>query len=238
MQTPLRTFPFLVVAFALLLLPAAAPAAAQAERASERSITVTAQASVTAEPDIAYLSTGVITDADTARDALSKNATAMEKLIDGLKALGVAPSDMQTATLNVEPRYTLAKDNRTQTLSGYRVTNQLHLVIRDLKRMGEIVDQAISLGANKLGRVVFEVSGADALKDDARRAAMAKARQRAELYAKAAGVELGPVLRIFEEPVEGRTPPVGVQRALSGSVPIEPGSRTLGTEVQVTWGLR
>lgn len=231
-----------LLACVLLLLPvleAWQPArAAEPDRTGERSITVSAQGSVTAEPDIAFLSAGVVSEAETAKDALAKNAGTMAKLVDGLKALGLAAGDMQTSALNVEPRYVLAKDNRTHTLNGYRVTTQLHLVLRDVKRMGEIVDQAIALGANQLGRVTFEVSNADTLKDEARKAAIANARKRAELYAAAAGVQLGPVLRIFEEPLEARTVPIGVQRAVSGAVPIEPGSRTLATEVQVTWGLK
>ncbi len=213
--------------------------AAEPDRVAERSITVSAQGSVTADPDIAYFSAGVVTDGETARDALAKNSAGMAKLIDGLKAVGLAGGDLQTAAVNVEPRYTQAKENRNQqVLSGYRVTNQLHLIVRDVKRMGEIMDQAIALGANQLGRVTFEVSNADRLKDEARLAAVANARRRAELFAKAAGVELGPVLRIFEEPQEARLAPIGVQRALAGAVPIEPGSRSLTSEVQVTWGLR
>lgn len=237
-RSPGKPHALIAWATALFLSAAAQTFAAEPERPGERSITVSAQASVTAEPDLAYLSAGVVSEAETAKDALAKNAAIMAKLIDGLKALGLASGDMQTSALNVEPRYVLAKDNRTQTLNGYRVTNQLHLVLRDVKRMGEIVDQAISLGANQLGRVTFEVSNADALKDEARKAAMANARKRAELYAAAAGVQLGPVLRIFEEPIEARNVPIGVQRAVSGAVPVEPGSRTLATEVQVTWGLR
>jgi uncharacterized protein YggE len=218
---------------------AGAPAlAAEPARTSERSITISAQGSVVAEPDIAYFSAGVATDAETARDAIAKNSVAMTRLLDGLRTAGLAAGDIQTASVNVEPRYTLAKDNRTQVLNGYRVTNQLHLIVRDVKRMGEFMDHAIALGATQLGRVSFEVSNADRLKDDARKQAMANARKRAELYAVAAGVELSSVLRIFEEPAEARLAPVGVHRALSGSVPIEPGSRTLTTEVQVTWGLR
>lgn len=231
-----------LIAILLLLVPLAGRVetalGAEPDRSGERSITVSAQGSVTAEPDIAYLSAGVVSEAETAKDALAKNAATMAKLIEGLKALGMAARDMQTSALNVEPRYVLAKDNRTQTLNGYRVTNQLHLIVRDVARMGEIVDQAITLGANQLGRVTFEVSNADVLKDEARKAAMANARKRAELFAAAAGVQLGPVLRIFEEPLEARNVPVGVQRAVSGAVPLEPGSRALATEVQVTWGLR
>ncbi|MFX8754990.1 SIMPL domain-containing protein, partial [Acinetobacter baumannii] len=92
-----------------------------------RSITVSAQGSITADPDIAYFSVGVATDAETARDALSKNTIAMTKLLEGLQGFGIAQRDIQTSAVNVEPRYTLAKDNRTQTLSGYRVTNQVHI---------------------------------------------------------------------------------------------------------------
>lgn len=232
----LISVPALVVA---LLLGSQVASAAEPERITERSITVSASGSVTADPDIAYMAAGVVSDAETAREALAKNAAAMTKLLDGLKALGIAPGDIQTTQLNVDPRYTNAKDNpRTQVLSGYRVTNQVYLVIRDLKRLGEIVDQAISLGANHLGLVSFEVSKADQLKDEARKAAVANARRRAELFAAAAGVQLGTVVRIFEEPSESRQPPVGVQRAISGTVPLEPGSRTLSTEVQVTWTLR
>lgn len=222
-----------------LLLVTQVASAAEPERTAERSITVSASGSVTVDPDIAYMAAGVVSDAETAREALTKNAAAMTKLLDGLKALGIVPGDIQTTSLNVEPRYTAAKDNpRNQVLSGYRVTNHVYLVIRNLKRLGEIVDQAISLGANHLGRVSFEVSKADQLKDEARKAAVANARRRAELFAAAAGVQLGTVVRIFEEPSEARLPPVGVQRAISGAVPIEPGSRTLSTEVQVTWTLR
>lgn len=226
------------MALALIGLPQAATAA-EPDRATEKSITVTASGAITADPDIAYMAAGVVSDAETAREALAKNAAAMTKLIDGLKALGIAPGDIQTTTLNVDPRYTIPKEPpRKEVLSGYRVTNHIHLVIRDIKRMGEIVDQAIALGANHLGRVSFEVANVDKLKDEARKTAVANARRRAELYAAAAGVQLGPVIRIFEEPSESRNAPIGVQRAVSGAVPVEPGSRTLTTEVQVTWALR
>src|SRR5262249_22300008 len=110
--------------------------------------------------------------------------------------------------------------------------------IRDLKRMGELTDQAISLGANQIGRVSFEVSNVEALKDEARKLAVANARRRAQLYATAAGVELGGVLRIFEEPIAEAPAPAAVLRAQAGAVPVEPGSRAITSEVQITWALK
>lgn len=237
---PLRRPWLSLLVLGIVVVCARAPAAAAEPdlKAGERSLTVSASASVNAEPDLAFFSAGVVSDAETVKDALAKGSATMTKLIEGLKALGLGDGDLQTSALSVDPRYTLGKDQRTQVLSGYRVVARLHIVLRDVKRLGEIIDQAGQLGANQIGRVTFEVSNADALKDEARRAAVAKARARAELYAKAAGVQLGEVLRIFEEPAEARLVPLGVQRATAGAIPIEAGSRALTAEVQVTWGLR
>ena len=84
-------------------------------------------------------------------------------------------------------------------MSGYTVSNQVRITVRDVKRLGEILDQAISLGANQMHGIAFEVSTAETLKDDARKPAMQNARRRAEFYATAAGAQLGPVLRIAEK---------------------------------------
>ena len=137
----------------------------------------------------------MIVEADTAKEALARNSTVMAKLIDGLKALGIAPEDIQTTSVNVEPRYVQAKDGRPATISGYRVVNQVRLTVREVKRLGEILDGAIALGANQVNGIGFDVSNAETLKDEARKQAMSNARRRAELYATAAGAQLGSVLR-------------------------------------------
>ena len=177
-------------------------------------------------PDIAYITAGVLTEGDTARDALSRNNVATAKLIDGLKAAGIAAKDIQTSQLNVSPRYAQAKEGRPATVSGYTVSNQVRVTVRDVKRLGEILDQAITLGANQMHGIAFEVSTAEHLKDDARKVAMQNARRRAELYATAAGAQLGPVLRISEDVTDVGGPMLQKSRVALGAVPVEAGTQT------------
>ena len=226
---------------ALVLGPAAALTAGAAMAADgdkiERTISVSATGSVVAEPDAAQVSAGIVTEGDSAKEAIGRNNAAMVKLIDGLKAAGIARKDIQTTTLNVEPRYTQPKDGRAATISGYRVVNQVRLTVREVKRLGEILDQAIALGANQINHIAFDVSNSETLKDEARRQAMENARRRAELYAKSAGGQLGPVQRISENVADLYSPPVG-RAMMRASVPVEPGTRTLEVEVHVTYALR
>jgi uncharacterized protein len=226
------------------LAVAAALAASQAEaqdglKGGDRTVSVSATGSAAASPDRASISTGVMTEAATAREALSLNTTAMKKLIDGLKALGLEPRDIQTTTVQVNPRYADGRGNKAPTITGYQAVNQVRIVVRDMKRLGEILDQSITLGANQMGGIGFEVSNAEVLKDDARKAAMVNARRRAELYAAAAGATVGPVLAISETQANPQPRMYGGARAaMAEAVPVEPGSVDLTVQVHVTWALK
>jgi uncharacterized protein YggE len=228
----------------LALLVAAALAvarpgmAADGDKAVERAVSVSASGSVSAVPDMAFISAGVLTEADTARDALSRNNATMAKLIDGLKAAGIAAKDIQTNAMNVAPRYVQPREGRPATVSGYSVTNQVRITVRDIRKLGDILDQAIALGANQMHGIGFDVSNAETLKDEARKLAMQNARRRAELYATAAGAQLGPVLRIAEDVAEARPMPGARARVAMTSVPVEAGSQALEVEVHVTYALR
>lgn len=225
-----------VLVAAAILLQAGIAGAAEGDKL-ERAVSVSASGMVAAEPDIAYISAGVVTEADTAKDAIARNSAAMTKVIDGLKGSGIAARDLQTTTLQVEPRYTQAKDGRPGTISGYRVVNQVRLTVRDVKRLGEVLDSAIALGANQINSISFDVANAETLKDEARKQAIANARRRAELYATAAGVKLGDVVRISES-IQDFVRPMPAARALAASVPMEAGTRNLTVEVHVTYTLR
>jgi uncharacterized protein YggE len=213
-------------------------AMAAEDRPAERYVSVSATGSVAAEPDMASVSTGVIVEADTAKEALARNSTVMAKLIDGLKALGIAPADIQTTSLNVEPRYVQAKDGRPASINGYRVVNQVRLTVREVKRLGEVLDAAIALGANQVHGISFDVTKAESLKDEARKQAIANAKQRAELYATAAGVQLGPVMQIAESVSESPRPVFATRAVGAAPVPIEAGTRVLTVEINVTYALR
>jgi len=246
-MTPYRP-PALRGLLAALLLTFAIPPMPQAKAQSrdaspdkpvERTVTVTGRAAVEAEPDIAHVSSGVATEGGTAREALAANSAAMRKVIDGLKAAGIAPRDIQTSGLHVEPRYTQPKPGQAAVVNGYRAVNQVHVTVRDLARVGELLDQVASLGANQIGGLSFDVSKADELKDEARRKAVATALRKARLYAEASGASVGEVIAISED--AGHVQPRGgvlARSAMAEAVPIERGSQTLEATVRVTWALK
>jgi uncharacterized protein len=231
----------ILIAAAFAAIPLCEPRTAMAadgDKPGERFISVSATGSVDAEPDLASVSVGAIVEADTAKEALARSSTLMAKLIDGLKALGIAAKDIETTAINIEPRYAQAKDGRPAALAGYRLVNRVHLTVREVKRLGEILDGAIGLGANQVNGIGFDVSNAETLMDDARRLAIANARRRADLYAAAAGAQLGSVLTISETTnASPRALPMA-RAAAVGPVPIEAGTRTLTVDVNVTYALR
>ena len=221
---------------AVLALVAASLAAHADDKEMQRSITVTASGSVAAEPDMARITSGVTSESETAQEALSLNSQAMAGVIAGLKAAGIAPKDIQTSSFRIDPRYTRAQEGQTSVIDGYRVTNQIQITARDLDRLGEVLDQLVKLGANKMAGLTFEVSGAESLRDAARKEAVANALRRAKLYAAAAGTEVGEVLRISEGSVGGGPRPVAMSMRAE-AVPIERGTEMLQANVTITWAL-
>lgn len=222
----------------LALIVSGATTLSAEEQVMQRTVTVSANASVAVKPDIARIATGVTTEAATAREALSKNSELMAKVIAGLKAAGIATEDIQTADLSVAPRYTNPRDGRPQSISGYQVTNQVRIAARDIARLGEVLDQLVTLGANQIGGLSFEASTAETARDEARRRAVANALLRATLYAEAAGAKVGQVITISEE--TGHPAPRGVamaRTALAEAPPIEGGELQLEARVTITYAL-
>ncbi len=223
-----------LLCWAIVSLPATAE-----DNRMERTITVSATGSATAIPDRARIATGVVSEAATAREALSANNGAMEKLIAGLKESGVGAQDIQTSGLNLNPRYTNPRDGQPPMIDGYQASNTVEVHVRDLDKLGEVLDKLVTLGANQMNGITFEVSTAETLRDAARKEAIANARRRAELYAAAAGAKVGKVIAIAEG-TEASPPPyfkAGRAAAMSASVPIERGSQSLEANVTVTWEL-
>lgn len=224
----------LAAACALTIQPASA-----GDHKLQRSVTVQASASVNAAPDMARIRGGVHTKAETAAEALKANTQKMANVVDGLKALGIEARDIQTSNFNVNPQYTHSRDGRPPQITGYQVTNEVAILMRDLKSLGSVLDKVISLGANQINGLSFEVSNAEELADTARREAIANARRRAQLFATAADAEVGEVLEIREggSPSVGRAPIMEASAARMAA-PIEPGEQTLTTSVTVTWALK
>lgn len=212
-------------------------ARAQEKRLPDRTITVAGTGTVPAEPDIALVSTGVQTTADSARAALTQNSAAMRKVIDGLKAAGIEAKDIQTVYFGISPRYTSPKDGQAARVAGYNVVNNVRITVRDVARVGEILDAVVTLGANQAGGIAFDVSKAETLKDEARKQAIGNALRRAKLLAEAAGAKVGPLITISEDAVMSPSPRPMATRMAAEPVPVEAGTKMLEVRVQVTWAL-
>ena len=218
----------------MLALPLAG--ATWAQQAPVPQITVTGEASVQAVPDMATVSLGVTTVAATAAEAMAANTAALAQVIERLKAAGIEPRDLQTASLSLNPNWTgYDSSNQPQTITGYTASNQLSVRVRDVSKLGAVLDAAITDGANTLNGISFELAEPRPVLDQARKAATEDARARAELLAAAAGVKLGRVLSITEGGGYGGPMPMFKADAASAPVPVEAGEIGLTAAVTVTF---
>ena len=228
----------------LALFFAAAPIAGQAALADDheppkRTITIQGKGTVKAAPDKVSVSAGVETQAPTAKEALATNTAAMTKVIEALKSEGIDPKDIQTATFTVSPRYETRDDGRPARIVGYSAVNSVSVTSHDIDKLGAILDQLVSVGANSIGAISFDIDNPDDKQNEARKLAMEDAIGKAKLYVAAAGAELGPVMTIIEQ--GGYIPRSGgpmMEASIAKPVPIEPGIQTVDVAVQVTWELK
>jgi uncharacterized protein YggE len=160
-------------------------------------ITVTGTGKVSYVPNMAHVNVSVSSDARTAAEAWQKNAQIVRKLFAALKDFHIDEKDFKTTGLHVNPRYAHPKDQEPQ-LVGYTVAYDLTVTVRQMDRLGALLDQLVASGANRGMGISFGIANPEELMEQARLRAVNDARKRAELYAKAAGTKLGHVLRIDE----------------------------------------
>jgi uncharacterized protein len=198
-------------------------------------IIVSGEGIVTVPPDYAEIMSGVTTKATSAKEATDANSKQMAAINAALQNAGVEQRDIQTVRFSVQPVYGPPQPNSSPKVVAYSATNQLGVKIRQISKVGDILDALIAAGATDAGSVQFLHSDPSKALDQARQAAMTDARRKAELYAQAAGQKLGGVAWIAEEPV-AVSPSPGIVRAYAAppSVPIAAGEDTL--QVRITVG--
>jgi uncharacterized protein YggE len=211
----------------------AAPAWAQSLTPA---ISVTGEATISVPPDQAQVEAGVTSDGKTAREASEANNVTMGKVLLALKAAGIDAKDIQTSRLSLQPQS--APNRSTNAIAGYRASNQVTVRLRDVTKVASTIDLLVGAGANDIGGINFMVSQASKLLDDAREQAVADARRKAEIYAKAAGVTLGAPLSIAEE--GARAPVFRGKMALApmAATPVAQGEETLSVNVSVSWAIK
>jgi uncharacterized protein YggE len=204
-----------------------------------RTISVTGTGQASAQPDVAVVRIGVTTEADTAQEALTQNNQQMQALLEALADSGIEQENIQTSFVQLQPRYNqpTGQEGGSLELAGYTAVNIVEVRVEDINRVGEVLDAAVSAGANTVEGIFFEISDPSGLYAQAMDGAMADARLKAEHLASLAGAELGEILSI----TEGAAGPIpfaagGVSR-LDSSVPVEPGTQNVTAQLQVTWEL-
>lgn len=236
------TLAFLLVAASAL--PAMTQHALAHDSEHKPTLTLSATGDVKTTPDTVSIATGVTSEAPSAREALDRNTEAMTAIVQTLKAEGIEAKDIQTVNFSVMPVYEQfppdGKPRPAPRITGYRVVNQVHIQVRDTSKLGGILDKVVSLGANTIDSISYDVAEPDKLRDEARKRAVQNAIATAKVYAEAAGVTLGPILTISEEdsgPIPYARPSVA-RMEMSKDVPLEGGTATIETRVRVTWELR
>jgi uncharacterized protein YggE len=215
-----------------------------AEDAPPPAISVTGEATVSVPPDLAEIDGGVISSAKNARDASDANNAAMGRVLLALKGSGIDEKDYQTSRLSLQPQYAPSQAGQPSqpVIVGYRASNRVTIRLRDVTRVASVIDTLVGAGANDIGGINFMVSQASKLLDEAREQAIADARRKAEIYAKAAGVTLGRPLRISEDSSSSsrRSYRAGVayDMAPRSSAPVAQGEETLQVTVSVSWAIK
>lgn len=196
-----------------------------------RQITVNGEGMTSAAPDLAWVNVGVQHRAATAAEAVALMSEGMAAVLAELDAEGVAPADIQTGQLSLYPNYADSSYDSSGEVTGFTASIAVDVRVRDLDRVGAILDAVVSDGANTFGGIRFDLTDPSGAYDEARREAVADARAKAELYAEAAGVTLGDLVSLSENGFFAAPVFAAPRLEAADSVPIAPGEVSYSASV-------
>ena len=206
-------------------------------------IYVTGEAEVKAVPDLLIVSLGVATQARTVAEAREQNAQRMQSVTDAVKKLGIPAGDISTSHFAVNPQYDYQERRTPPRIVGYSVSNQATVRLEDIDRASDLLDRALEAGANSIGNLTFTVKDPAKLKVTAYEQAVRDAQSKAQILARAAGVQVGKIHRLRES--GGSPVPVMREFALMAAAPmekrdtpIEPGEVTVQVRVEIQFEIR
>jgi uncharacterized protein YggE len=235
-----RLSAFLLAALAMLVVNAQVWAG---DNEPYPQIRVTGQGTANVAPDMAVLTLTVTREADTARAALDANSAAMAKVLGAMQAEGIAERDLQTSNFSIQPRYTRPPRNSSGAteaprISGYTVRNSLTVRLRDIGKLGAVLDKSVTLGVNEGGSIMFTNDDPSGVVTQARVKAVQDAMAKAQTLAGAAGVKTGKVLEISEQSHGPRPMPMArAEMAMASSadaVPVAAGENTYKVMVNIS----
>ncbi|MFT5663353.1 MAG: hypothetical protein ACI9YO_003004 [Gammaproteobacteria bacterium] len=209
-------------------------------------IRVTGEGTALIAPDMAVLDLSVTREAATAQEALEANSAAMKQVLEEMRKQGVEERDLQTSNFSIQPKYIYPSQKSTRereppSIVGYTVRNTLTLRIRDISRVGEILDKSVILGVNEGGNIRFSNNDPSAAIDQARVAAVHNAMMKAKTLAEAAGVRTGALLELSEQSSTPRALPIAraemMMSRTADSVPVATGENSYKVQVSVTYAI-
>lgn len=227
-----------------LLLLAAVPAFAQMTQptvgVNGTLLNVSSNAEATRIPDVARISAGVVTQAVDSNSALRANAQQMDKVMAAIKKSGIAERDVQTSGVNLNPQYKY-EDNKAPQIIGYQASNTVNIKVRDISKLGHVLDALAENGANQINGPMFSIDQPEPVYDQARLDALKQAKTRADTYAKALGLRVVRIVSI-DENNNGGFQPMAVLSAAPRAAkefnsPISPGETTVSVTLNVVFEL-
>jgi uncharacterized protein YggE len=235
-----KLFLFLSILLAAGLLAACGPSTVYTQALPpQRTITVTGTGMVTLTPDIAYVSIGVHSQAASATTAMADNNAKAQAVIATIQAAGVEAKDIQTTNFNIYPQQQYDTNGQITGIL-YMVDNTVYVTVRDLTKLGGMLDATVQAGANNIGSISFDVADKTAALSQARLAAVENARAQADELTSATDVHLGEVQTISyydsSAPLTVQYP--RVEMAAANSVPIQGGSLQISTTVTIVYGIK
>jgi uncharacterized protein len=223
----------LAIASALAIVaaqPAFAQNATNDDEKRPATISVMGEGEAAIAPDMAIVTLTVVREAETAREALTASNQAMDEVLAAMRTAEIADRDLQTSNFAIQPQYVYPDgDSQPQQprITGYEASNTLTVRLRDLEKLGALLDEAVTLGVNQGGNIIFTNDDPSTTLNEARRDAVGDARERAEILAEAAGVELGRILSIDEQTMMPQPIPMARMEARSfdaaAAVPVATG---------------
>ena len=202
-------------------------------RATSAAINLSAFGEVNLVPDIANLTLGVSATAPTAAEALRANAERMNRVVAALTAAGLPARDIQTTQLNLSPQYA-NEANQPQRLTGYQVSNQVEVVVRELPKLGRVIDAVVAAGADNIGQLSYGLANPGAAENAARVAAVKALDDKAALYANATGYRIGRLVNLSEGGGYRPGPPMPMMAMAvrsEASTPVEAGEVKVRVDV-------
>lgn len=202
-------------------------------------LSLSVQAEVRRVPDVASISAGVVTEAADGNAAMRQNAERMTRVLAAIRKAGIAEADTRTSGVHLSPQYQY-RDREAPRITGYQASNTVTVKLRDIGRIGELMDALAGEGANQIHGPNFEIDQPEPVRDEARRDALAQAQTRATVYAEALGLRVRRLVSI-QEGGGGFQPMPRMAMALAAdsmeSTPIAPGENVVSVQLDVVFEL-